>query len=121
MAQEKRSYFTNVDASARQLAAASDATITMGLKSYSIYNPNTSDVFVKFYDESSGTVTTGTTEPHYGEFLIPANSQVVLSGGTQSEPLRSFNDYISCAATTTRGGSTSPTLDVEVEIIYWGD
>ena len=120
MAQEKRSYFTNVDASPREMASAADATISMGLKSYSIYNPNTSDVFAKFYDETSGIVTVGTTDPHYGEILVPAQSQVVLANGTQSEPLRTFNNYITCAATTTRGGSTSPTSDVEVEIIYWG-
>lgn len=114
----KRVIFTNVDASARQMIT--DADYNIALKSFRCYNPNSSDVFLKFYDETSGTVTVGTTETHYGAFLVPANAELILGSDTESAPLRYFADQLCAAVTTTDTGSTSPTSDCTVELTYWG-
>lgn len=114
----KRVKFTNVDASPRQMIT--DADYNIALKSFRCYNPNSSDVFIQFYDETSGTVTVGTTEPHYGAFLVPANAELIIGSDTESAPLMFFMDQLCVAVTTTDTGGTSPTSDCTVELTYWG-
>lgn len=118
MAQLQRVYRTHVDASPNQICNIQDASI--GLKQFSAYNPGSADAFLSFYQETSGSVTVGTTARTYGPFKIPAGEQVVLVSDDQSNPLQSFMENIVVAATTTSGGSTSPADDIEVEITFWG-
>lgn len=119
MGQYHRVKFTNVDASPRQMVTAVDDVVK--LVGFAVDNPNTSDVYVKFYDESSGNCTVGTTPTHMGARRIPADSEVVLFEGTESRPMMNFNDYLTVACTTEQAdsGTTSPTSDVTVELFYY--
>jgi hypothetical protein len=115
---------TQVDASPNQFHAVTDSKFPTGLDGYTITNSNTTDVYVKFYDASSGNVTVGTTTPVYGAVLVPAASsgnatQVVIRSLNQTEPLQNFSTAITVAATTTENGSTSPTSDITVELFYY--
>lgn len=122
--QLKRVSRSNVDAQPNELATNSAPVQSFAMDGYSITNSNTTDVFVHFYDSTSGTVTVGTTSRAYGAVLIPAaasgySTQVVIRANDQSNPLQFFNTAITVAATTTESGSTSPTSDVTVELFYW--
>lgn len=120
----KRVKRTNVDASPNEFATNSTPAQSFAFDGYSITNTNTTDVFVHFYDNTSGNVTVGTTASTYGGVLVPAASagnstQVVIRANDQSNPMQYFNTAIVVAATTTETGSTSPTSDVTVELFYW--
>jgi hypothetical protein len=56
------------------------------LLGWTIYNPNSVDVYVKVFDAtSSGVVSVGTTAPTISPLLIPATSQVVLENQGHSQ------------------------------------
>lgn len=117
----KRVKFTNVDASPRQMVTNTD--YVPALVGYHLDNPNSTECYVKFFTETSGSVTLGTTAPHFGPIKVPANSQVVEYYGTESSPMRFFNEYI-CVAATDDDADTASTFtgsqDITVELIYYG-
>lgn len=115
----KRIKAVNVDASPNQMVTVADPTRPVSLVGYSIYNPNSSDVFVKMYNLTSGVVTVGTTSSTYGSLLIPAAAQVAERVPHDS-PLLDFDTAITVVALTSSAASanTSPTLDIEVELFY---
>ncbi len=77
-----------------------------------IYNPNSSESFVQFYNVAQGSVTVGTTTPDYTLF-IPAFGAV--DGGIL--PI-AFSTAITVAATTTIGGGTAPSTALLVNLQY---
>lgn len=110
---------TNVDASPNEMATNANTATPFAFDGYRITNSNTTDVYVKFYQEASGSVTVGTTEPMTGAILVPANSQLYVRANNYTEPECFAVNAITVAATTTEMGNTSPTSDVTVEIFYW--
>lgn len=82
------------------------------LAGWTLYNPNTSVVYVQVYDVASGTtVTLGTTVPTYVIPLPP------LSASNEKPPTTHANG-IKFACTTTPKGSTNPTSGVNGTIFY---
>lgn len=81
---------------------------------YHIYNPNTSTIYVHFYDTASGSVSVGTTTRRIS-VAVPAfgllDSVVIYS-------IYSFATAISIAATTTLTGTTAPTTGLLTNIFY---
>lgn len=80
---------------------------------YHIYNPDSTDTFVQFYDALTDNVTVGTTGA--SEILwVPA-----LGGIEQIFPLPlEFNTGIGLAATTTMTGSGAPTTGLLINLFY---
>lgn len=115
----KRVRRTNVDASPNEMATNANTATPFAFDGYRITNSNISDVYVHFYQETSGNVTVGTTEPMTGPILVPASSQLYIRANSYTTPECFATDAITVAATTTETGSESPTSDVSVEIFYW--
>lgn len=96
--------------------ALSNADVTVKssaarLYNYYLYNPNTSDVWVHFYNALIANVTVGTTTPTWSVF-VPA-------GGTAEREFTipiSFGTGIAAAATTTLTGGTAPASAVVAEV-----
>lgn len=114
----------NVDASPNQFATNSNTNTPFALDGYRLTNSNTTDVYVHFYQDTSGSVTVGTSSHIAGPVLVPAASsgyatQVYVRAFDYKCPEAFAKDAIVVAATTTETGSTSPTADVTVEIFYW--
>lgn len=80
---------------------------------YHIYNSNTADAFLHFYDIASGSVTVGTST-RLRTLWIPAGGAI---DSLFVVPL-TFGTAISIAATTTITGSTTPTTGLLVDIDY---
>lgn len=115
-----RVYRTTIDASPNEMATNSNSDYPFGLKEFTCNNTdNSTDVYISFYQETSGSTTVGTTTPVYGPKLVPAQAELTLGGDDPSNPLASFNNAITVAVTTTKTGSTSPTSDCAVELHYW--
>lgn len=96
--------------------AATVSAIKAGLGyvfGFSIYNPNTSAIYVQVFDALSADVTLGTTAAKC-VIGIPASSGVSMS---LTKPLEMAKG-ISAAATTTPGGATGPTSGVVVNVFY---
>lgn len=83
------------------------------LMGYYIYNPNTSAVFVQFYNTASGSVTVGTTNPLF-MITIPSSSaaNLALPFGVN------FGTAISWAATSTAGGNGAPSTALDAVAWY---
>jgi hypothetical protein len=83
------------------------------LHGYYIYNPNTSAVFVQFYNTASGSVTVGTTTPLF-MITIPSSSaaNLAIPGGV------AFGTAISWAATSTAGGNGAPSTALDAVAWY---
>lgn len=78
-----------------------------------IFNPNTSAVYVQFFNTQASGVTLGTTAPVYS-FGIPAGG-----GANVVNPLPVKHSTALCiAVTTTRNGSTAPSSNVDYNIFY---
>lgn len=84
-----------------------------------ITNPNSTEVYVKFFNGSSGSITLGTTEP-VKEFLVPALGETFLESN-QSNPQLYFSTALSLVAVTGLASSSTgaPVLSVDVEIYYY--
>lgn len=79
------------------------------LLGYYIYNPNSTAVFVQFYNTAAGSVTVGTTNPLF-MLTIPALSAANLwmqPGGI------AFGTAMSWAAVSTAGGNGAPTTALD--------
>lgn len=78
-----------------------------------VYNPNSSAVYVSFYNALSANVTVGTTNQQM-VIVIPATqgANVEFTNGI------AFSTGISIAATTTGGGNTAPSTALEANIFY---
>jgi hypothetical protein len=81
---------------------------------YHVYNPNSSDIFIQFYDAGTGAVTVGTTTPKLS-LVIPGGG--VLDAMSLPVPI-SFGTAITVAATTTAGGGTAPTTALVANVVY---
>jgi hypothetical protein len=84
------------------------------LYGWSITNPNTSAVYVHFYNVAAASVTVGTTTPAF-PLMIPALSKENFIGPIGIE---FTNAGWSWAATTTGGGNTAPTTALEAVAFY---
>lgn len=82
---------------------------------YHVYNTNSSDCFLQFYNVAQGSVTVGTTTPDL-TFVIPGGGGV-LDGSFDSSPF-SFSTAITIAATTTITGGTAPGTGFLVALGY---
>jgi len=80
---------------------------------YHIYNSNTLDAFLHFYDIASGSVTVGSSSRKQ-TLWIPAGGAIDT---VFTIPLQ-FDTAISIAATTTITGSTDPSTGLLVNIDY---
>ena len=95
------------------VAAVYDGPCIIG--DLTVSNPNSSEVWIQIFDKAAADVTLGTTTPglsypcSVGDGSSPATSVVV---GTDSK-LQMENGF-QYAITTTRTGSTAPSLDVVV-------
>lgn len=99
----------DVDNTAQVLKAAAGL-----LKGYFIHNPNTTTVYVHFYNVASGSVTVGTTTPNM-TFGIPAEQSANLAW----EPGIEFSTAITYAATTEAdAGATDPTTGLIMTAFY---
>lgn len=107
-----------VNGSPNQLVTNSDPTVSLDLMRIAIYNPNTSDVWAHFYQETSGNVTVGTTHRLVSPILVPSGAQYIEGATDQSNPIQSFSSAITVAITTTSTGTTSATSYCEVGITY---
>jgi len=78
-----------------------------------VYNPNTSVVFVQIFNVAAGSVTVGTTVPDY---VIP----VLAEGGTIKDWAKgaSFDTAITYACTTTATGNGDPTTGLTLSATY---
>jgi hypothetical protein len=84
------------------------------LYGYFIYNPNTSAVYVQFYNTASGSVTVGTTNPLFMLTIPPtaaANLWMQPGGIT-------FGTAMSWAATSTAGGNGAPSTALDAVAWY---
>lgn len=121
MATLKRYYRTQVDAAPNQMVTAANEDISIGLKELTVENPSgNGTVYASLYQETSGSVTVGTTTPKYGPKPISDGSTLLIGCDSESTPLAFFNGAITVCITTTPTGSTSPTSDCRVEIQAWG-
>lgn len=87
------------------------------LYGYHLYNPNTSSVFVQFFDALAASVTVGTTTPTF-VLTIPANATSPASLDMQLTVPISFTIGIVIAATTTATGSTAPATALNASLFY---
>jgi len=89
------------------------------LYGWNIINPNSTAVYIKFYD-TIGSVTLGTT-PVVKTLLIPGTSTVVLGTSTaRGKSQMVVNSGLKMAVTTEMqdSGTTAPSLAVYAEIYY---
>jgi hypothetical protein len=80
-----------------------------------VSNPNTSEVWIQFFDKLATDVTVGTTAPDLSYPCPPgdgSNSSTSVVIGSDSK--LQFDTGCTYAITTTRTGSTAPALDVTV-------
>lgn len=95
------------------------ATQQSDLIGWNIINPNSSTIYVKFYDvASSGTVTAGVTEP-VKVLMVPANSTVYMEYNRHQSQYYFVNGI--CAISVTGladSNTTAPTTATYVEIYY---
>ncbi len=78
---------------------------------WNLANPNTSLVFIQFFDAASTTgITLGTTAPTFS-IAVPANGGVI-----DTTPLQgiTFNKGVVVAATTTQTGNSAPSSTCQV-------
>lgn len=77
---------------------------------WNFYNPNSYDVFVKFYNTAQGSVTVGTTAV-VETVQVPSLGSVVIK---ESTPIKSFSTAITIAATKLVADSDTTALDSDV-------
>lgn len=87
------------------------------LYGYNLYNPNTSTVFIQFFDAATGSVTLGTTAPKFS-LALPSNTNAFVGLDTNFPIGITFSTAISAAATTTAAGSVAPSTGLVTNIWY---
>lgn len=88
------------------------------LTGWNLINPNSTDVYVKFVDASSGTITAGTTAIAK-TLLVPANSTVYLEhvkGSSQLYATTGLSCY--CVTGLADSSTTAPSTAIHVGIYY---
>lgn len=94
-------------------ASAVVSSTAATLKSYFVYNPNSSVAYIQIFDiATAGGVTVGTTVPKWS-IGIPATSGANVAGLNLS-----FASGIQVAATTTATGSTAPSTALDANFGY---
>lgn len=103
---------TNLDETVSQAVKASAGN----LYGWNFYNPNSYDVFVKFYNTAQGSTTVGTTAV-VETIQVPSLGSVVIKEDT---PIKSFSTAITVAATklVADADTTAITADVFAHIYY---
>lgn len=93
-------------------------TTPCNLTGWNIINTNSSDVYVKCFDASSGSVTVGTTTV-VKTLLVPANSTVF------QEHIKNNSQYyfatalsLACVTGLADSNTTAPTTAIYIEIFY---
>ena len=77
---------------------------------------NTSAMYLKFYDVASGgSVTVGTTNP---DFIFPVSASSTVQYTMQPGAFFDLGIAFACVNPPGTGGTTSPTNDVSVKILY---
>lgn len=84
------------------------------LYGYHIYNPNTADIYVQFYNIAQGSTTVGTSTRSIS-LVVPAGG---VLDGVFPMPV-SFTTAITIAATTTLTGSSAPSTGLVTNIFYF--
>ena len=104
--------FTDLDETPQDIK-----TTETNLYGYNIINPNTTAVYVKFYNLASGDVTVGTSAV-FKTLYVPASGTVVIEPHTL--PLLNADVALSVAVTTGLADSdtTAPTLDLTADFSY---
>jgi hypothetical protein len=88
------------------------------LTGWNIINANTSDVYVKFFDVSSGTVTLGTTQP-VKTLLVPSSSTIYLEHNKEiSQYYFSTALSLVCVTGLAVSNTTAPTTAIYIETYY---
>jgi hypothetical protein len=82
---------------------------------YHIYNPNSVDIYLQFYNVASASVTVGTTTPDK-TLWIPAGGALDTGAGLTFP--WNFSTAITIAPTTTITGSTTPSTGLLINIDY---
>ena len=80
---------------------------------YDFYNPNTTAVYVQFFNALIANVTPGSTSPTFSLYLPPQTGRDMM----RTVPL-SFATAITICATTTATGGIAPTLPIEARVDY---
>lgn len=98
--------------------AVSASILPVELTGYTFTNPNSSDVYIKFYNASSGTTTVGTTTV-VRTIHVPRNT-TVFQEHRKNQSLQYFSSALTVAATTGLADSstTAPATGVYAEIYY---
>lgn len=115
-----RNYRNQVNASPNQMEVISVSATPAGLVEFTIDNTdNSGDVWIRLYDDTSGTVNLSTSTPVYGPLHAGGQSSVTSNRATESSPLCYFSRAITVVATTTRDGAISPASYVAVTLHYY--
>ena len=84
-----------------------------------VSNPNTSEVWIQIFDKANSGVTVGTTTPDLSYPCPPGDgTNSMTSTIIDNSSLTPFVTGFTFAITTTRTGSTAPSLDVVVNGKY---
>ena len=84
-----------------------------------VSNPNTSEVWIQFFNVLTASVTVGTTVADLSYPCAPGDGTNSLTSAVISADSKvQFDTACIYAITTTRTGSTAPTLDVTVNGLY---
>lgn len=103
-------YFNSALSNTKQAANASAG----GLYGYHIYNPNSTVIYVQFFNVASASVTVGTTTPNM-VLVVPAGGWV---DSPVTGPPIDFGTALTIAATTTVTGSGAPTTGLTTNLWY---
>lgn len=96
--------------------------ISGNLYGFTLINPNTETVYVKFYNAAAADVTVGTTTP-FLVFAVPAGDGVTpgqVIASPEDVPYAHFNVALTIAAVTglADNSTAAPTTDLHAEVIY---
>jgi hypothetical protein len=91
------------------------ASIGLNIYGYSFYNPNGSEVFLKFYSKATSP-TVGTDIPT-ATFQVPASGSVVLFSDTVLFALAS-KGWIVAVTGSADSNTTAPGSDILAQILY---
>jgi hypothetical protein len=91
------------------------SSVGVNIYGYSFYNPNASEVFLKFYSKSTSP-TVGTDIPSM-TFQVPASGSVVLFSDTVLFALAS-KGWIVAVTGSADTDTTAPTSDILAQILY---
>ena len=84
------------------------------LYGWHVYNPNSTDAYIQFFDALAANVTPGTTAPDF-VLWVPALGGVDEEGDDKGVH---FANGLTVIATTTSTGSTAPTTGLMVNLLY---